>query len=509
MTQRKNVLFIVIDQLRADCLFGALSEVVEMPNLRALMDDSATFTRNFSVTNPCGPARASLLTGQYAMNHRSVRNGTPLRHDIPNLATEVRKAGYLPLLFGYTDTSQDPRAFPEGDPALTTYEYVMNGFHEVTEMRMEMSYPWRAHLLAQGYELDDYAHVFAPVAASTDDPTVTDPAFYKAEDSDTAFLTDSFLNEMSARTDQNWFAHLTYIRPHPPLVAPAPYNTLYDPADLPAPAGDLPREDEAARHPFLDGALDNFTTQDCVDPSVLASSDADFVQSLRAVYFGLATEVDHHIGRVVDFLKESGQYEDTLVVVTADHGEMLGDRQAWGKMACYNAAYHTPLIIRDPTISSAHGQVFDQPTESIDIMPSILDWMELDVPTSVDGSSLMPLLRGSATPNRKNYTYSELDFGNPLEETVWQKRIGLDHRSSNLCILREEYLTLVHFNGGLSPLLFDHRHEGEDKDVSQDPDYQDDLLRLTRKILDHRMSNAEQTFGRTMITEKGPVTRPR
>ena len=152
MPENRNILFIVIDQLRADCLTGALGEHVDLPNLRRFMTEAVTFKKHYSVTSPCGPSRASLLTGQYAMNHRSVRNGTPLRHDTPNLATELRKSGYLPMLFGYTDTSVDPRVYPAEDPALKCLEYVMPGFHEMLEMRFEKSYPWLSHLATQGYQ---------------------------------------------------------------------------------------------------------------------------------------------------------------------------------------------------------------------------------------------------------------------------------------------------------------------------------------------------------------------
>ena len=137
MPEVRNVLFVVIDQLRADCLYGALAAHVALPNLRALMADGVSFRNHYSVVNPCGPSRASMLTGQYAMNHRATRNGTPLPHDTPNLATEVRKAGWLPLLFGYTDSAQDPRVHAPGDPALRSYEEVMPGFREAVEMRNE------------------------------------------------------------------------------------------------------------------------------------------------------------------------------------------------------------------------------------------------------------------------------------------------------------------------------------------------------------------------------------
>ncbi len=155
MARRRNVLFILIDQLRADLLHGALADHVDLPHLRAFMDEAVAFRRHYSVCNPCGPSRASILTGQYAMNHRSVRNGTPLRHDTPNLASEMRKAGYLPMLFGYTDTSNDPRISHPNDPRLQSYEYHLPDFHEMVEMRLEQSFPWRAHLRNRGYQFDN------------------------------------------------------------------------------------------------------------------------------------------------------------------------------------------------------------------------------------------------------------------------------------------------------------------------------------------------------------------
>ena len=147
-----NILFIVFDQMRADALVGALADTADLPHLRALMDDAVTFTNHTSVTSPCGPARASLLTGQYAMNHRSVRNGTPLPHDKPNLATALRGGGIQPLLYGYTDTSPDPRQYPPEDPVLTSYEQVMPGFMEAQEMRFDCNRAWEAYLHDAGYD---------------------------------------------------------------------------------------------------------------------------------------------------------------------------------------------------------------------------------------------------------------------------------------------------------------------------------------------------------------------
>ncbi|MCK0141180.1 alkaline phosphatase family protein [Aliiroseovarius sp. F20344] len=498
MAAKKNVLFIIIDQLRADCLHGALAGHVDLPNLRALMGESVTFKRHFSVVNPCGPSRASILTGQYSMNHRSVRNGTPLRHDTPTLPSEMRKAGYLPMLFGYTDTSFDPRVHAPEDPVMHTYESPMEGFVEQIEMRLEMSYPWRSHLMGKGHHWNNYWQLYIP---GGDGSALNAPAVYAAEDSDTAFLTDQFLERMPAYADQSWFAHLTYIRPHPPLVAPAPYNDMYDPKTLPAPARVGTREDEAAVHPFFGPAIANEKAANFVLGTKADDSD-ETLQALRAVYLGLATEVDHHIGRVVTFLKDSGQWDNTLLVVTADHGEMLGDHHAWGKHSVYDAAYHTPLIIRGPGCKAGH--VVDVPTESIDLTPTILNWVGQEVPNAMDGRSLLQFLAGDTPEDWRDYSFSELDFGDPISPTIWQKTLGTDASTSCVSILRDSRFTLIEFAADLPPLLFDHEGKGELEDIAENPEFAADLARLTRQMLRHRMRNMDHTLSYDMITDNGP-----
>jgi arylsulfatase A-like enzyme len=498
----RNVMFIVIDQFRADMLFGDLAAHVALPNLHALMADALSFTRHFSVTNPCGPSRASLLTGQYAMNHRSIRNGSPLRHDTPNLATEARKLGCEPLLFGYTDTSQDPRIFPPNDPALRSYEHPMRGFTEALEMRSEQSYPWRADLIAKGYILPANEDFYKPAAPAK--PALGAPAFYRGEDSDTAFLTDRCLQNLSARGTAPWFAHLTYIRPHPPLIAPAPYHAMYDPQLLPLPTRLQSAADEAAVHPFFGPALAHETTASMVQGLPDLPSDDPTVQQLRATYFGLATEVDHHIGRVIAFLKDSGQYDSTLLVVTADHGEMLGDRHAWGKMNVYDAAFHTPLIIRDPLNVAMNGKAVSATTESIDVTPTILDWIGQDRPASMDGQSVLPFLRGEAVPWRQ-HSYSEFDCAQPTQPTHWQNDLGIAQSEGAVAILRGPRFSLVQFAADLPPMLFDHHGQGELQDLASDPAHAAPLLMMTQTLLRHRMRFADQTLSTTTITADGPM----
>ncbi len=509
MTEGRKVLFIIIDQLRADCVSGALAAHVDLPNIAALQADAVTFTNHFSVTNPCGPSRASIFTGRYAMNHRSLRNGTPLSASMTNIALEMRKGGYEPWLFGYTDTSMDPRGRAPADPDLRTEENLLPGFREMLEMRFMSSYPWRAHLGARGYDLPPYGEFFHPVPAQPGSPPrPDDPAFYRAEDSDTAFLTDEFLKHMAVRTRDNWFALVTYIRPHPPLVAPAPYNRMYRGADLPLPVRKETRQEEMDVHPFIAAAARyapmERSVPGCAD-QVDARQDAD-VQTLRAVYFGLASEVDAHVGRIMDFLKSTGQYDQTLIVLQADHGEMLGDHHMWGKHHVYDPAFRIPLIIRDPASSARFGTRVDALTESIDITPTILELTGQKVPREMDGVSLKPFLEGKTPGNWRDCVHLELDFGEPGAPTIWQKELGLSLREANLAIIREKRFKLVHFNAGLPPLLFDLQNDpGELENLAADPAHAPTLLRLTQKLLSLRMRHADRTLSDVRLTGQGPV----
>lgn len=488
-----NTLFIVIDQLRADCVFGALAAHLDLPNIRTLADDSVSFQNHHSVTSPCGPSRVSLLTAQYASNHGARRNGTPLKRDTPNLATVARAHGHDPLLFGYTDTSHDPRFLAHDDPRLFSYEELAPGFVEVVRMRMEGdSSAWEGYLRAQGYEVPPYPEMYRPVGDTPDSP-----ALYAADHSDTAFLTDRMLEELGNRPD-GWFALLTYIRPHPPFVAPAPYHAMYSNGDMPT----ARQADDPEWHPFVQTARAKSSVASTVVgfPDLVESDDT--TRMIRKLYFGLASEVDHHIGRVIDWLKDSGCYDNTLIVLTADHGEMLGDYGLWGKMTFHDAAFHVPLIIRDPD-STTRGAVVSAPTESVDVTPTILDCLGLDVPHSMDGRSLKPFLQGAVPDDWKQVSVSELDFGNPIAPTQWQTAHGLSVDAANLAVLRKGSLRFVQFAGGLPPILMDVSNGDESENLTKNSAYVQTMLDLMQNLLCHRMVNTDGTFSRTLITEDG------
>jgi arylsulfatase A-like enzyme len=511
--RRRKVLFISADQWRGECLSSLAHPCVRTPHLDRLGKQGVLFRRHYAQCAPCGPARASLLTGLYMMNHRSVKNGTPLDDRLTNIAREVRKAGYDPTLFGYTDTSPDPRRYPAGDPALTTYEGVLPGMTVGLRLPDHMA-AWIADLRAKGYPFEGRHDVYKPRAgypgAHTHGHSFAPPIF-PAEDSETTFVANEILKWLSVRRDENWFVHGVFLRPHPPIIAPEPYNAMYDPGAVPMPVRQASLEVEAAAHPYLAYALKNqreiglYTEH---HPAVLQEIDERELRQLRATYYGMISQVDDQIGRLLDHLAATGEDRDTLVIFTCDHGEMLGDHFMWGKEGYFDQAYHIPLIIRDPrhAADSARGATVGEFTESVDIMPTILEWLDLEVPPQCDGRSLLPFLNGHRTGDWRQEAHWEYDFRDPVQGRA-EQALGLADEQCGIAVLRGARYKYVHFTA-LEPLLFDlAKDPGELANRAGDPSYLEIRLRCASEMLSWRMNQADRILTSRFITEKGVIDR--
>ena len=360
---------------------------VKTPQIDKLAADGVYFARHYSQATPSGPSRASLHTGLYAFNHRSVTNGTPLDSRHKTLAQIARLHGLDPVLFGHTDASLDPRTTSRNDRRLHTYEGLAAGFREGLFLT-ESSEPWLDHLKDQGYgqlTVDElYSEPFGQ------------PARYCAEDSETAFLTDTFLHYLNRQPKPPWFAHLSYLRPHPPWVAAEPYHSLLNRAGL-ASANRLPTIiDQAQTHPWLQNKLaqpfEGWLGHALDRPSALS---ADKIAEMQAIYYGLIIELDHHIGRIIRRLDHIGVLDQTFIILTSDHGEMLGDAWLTGKSGFYPQAFHVPLIVRHPKQRQTAGALVDHFTGHIDIMPTILSALDIPIPKQCDGDDLSEFLTGA------------------------------------------------------------------------------------------------------------------
>ena len=412
MSACRNVLLIVVDQWRGLMLPKLGADYLKLPNIDRLCAEGVTFRNHFTQCVPCGPARASLLTSQYLMNHRAVQNTIPLDNRFTNLAHELRRGGYDPALVGYTTTTPDPRTTAPNDPRFFVLGDIMEGFHSVGAFENRDAYfGWVA---SQGFKLPEIREdIWLPEGAPGAGATAR-PARIPKELSDTAWFTERGLTYLRGRTGKPWFIHLGYYRPHPPFIAPAPYNAMYRPEDMPRPVRAASPAEEARQNALLAYYVNNNKQASFFqDGQGLASAMSEQeVAQMRATYCGLMSEIDDQLGRVFDYLKQTGQWDDTLIVFTCDHGEQAGDHHLLGKIGYFDESYRIPMIVRDPRAAAngTRGTIVERFTETIDTMPTILEWLGLDIPRQCDGRSLLGFCEGSPPADWRTEVHYEFDF---------------------------------------------------------------------------------------------------
>lgn len=498
-----NVLLITADQWRGDCIGAVGHPLVKTPAIDALAADGLLFRNHYCQAAPCAPARASLLTGLYQMNHRVCRNGTPLdaRHD--NIALAARRLGYDPVLFGYTDSAVDPRGCDPNDPRLLTYEGVLPGFTQRQALD-EASGTWLSWLRRKGVDVPERGlDIYLPAEGPADPPNGA-PARYPAELSEAAFLTERFLDYSDEMGTAPWFAHVSFLRPHPPFIAPEPYNRMYDPASLPDFVRAESLEAESASHPFLAHIFETQSKSAFVygAQGLVRDWDEATRRQIRASYYGLISEVDAQIGRIVAHLKARELYERTIVVLTTDHGEMAGDHHLFGKLGYFDQANHIPLIIRHPEAADVAGKRIEAFSEAIDITPTILDCLDARIPRAMDGRSLKPYLEGRHSADARREVHWEFDFRDVASGTA-QAALGLDLDDCSLSVIRDTAFKYVHFTG-LPPLLFDLAADpGELHNLAEEPAHQATRLRYAEKLLAWRARHLDRTLTGLELTPDG------
>ncbi len=498
-----NVLFITADQWRGECLSALDHPVVRTPNLDALAAEGVLFRRHFANAAPCGPSRASLHTGMYLQNHRSGTNGTPLDARHTNWAKEVASHGYDPVLFGYTDTSQDPRGLAADDPWLKSYEGPLPGIRPICMMG-DVPKPWADWLKDRGFEVPaDIRFAYSnrdPGPDYEDGAPNPKPLKYPAEFDDTAFLVGKTIDYIRGASGP-FVAHLSLLRPHPPFVAAEPYNSMYDPATVPGFIRLPTPEDEARQHPWLAHQLSRRIYR--------ATDNEKRLRRLKAVYYGLISRVDAELGRLIRFLKESGRWDSTLIIFTSDHGEQIGDHWLIGKCGYFDGSYHIPLIVRDPRpqADAERGTVVSSFTENVDIMPTMLEAIGAEIPVQCDGASLAPFLEGAGRLIRwRSEAHWEFDFRDPADDSA-ERALGLTMHQCTMNIIRGDRYKYVHFTN-LPPLFFDlQKDPNEFVNLADDPAHAPQVLEYAQKLLSWRMNHDEQTLTHIALVDDGPITR--
>lgn len=483
MARAKNILFIMFDQLRWDYLSCAGHPHLKTPHIDGLAAKGVRFTRCYVQSPVCGASRMSTYTGRYVHSHGASWNNVPLKVGEQTLGDHLRKIGVECWLIGKTHMKADAEGMkrlgltPDSVIGARVAEcgfdaYVReDGLHgEGPEGLYDAKRsPYNDYLKSQGYEGENPWHDYANAAVDETGNMASGwlmknaglPAHIHEEDSETPWLTDRAIDFMTEKAGgAPWVCHLSYIKPHWPYIAPAPYNDMYGPEHvIPAQKHDRERQNP---HPvygaFMGNQIGRTFSRDEVREVVIPA------------YMGLIKQCDDQMGRLFAWMEESGAMEDTMIVLTSDHGDYLGDHWLGEKDLFHEASVKVPLIVYDPSreADATRGGVCDELVEQIDLAATFIDHHRAEVPDHViEGRSLTPFLRGDR-PAWRDFAVSEYDYStSPMADAL-----NVAPRDARLFMIADKRWKFMHAEGGFRPMLFDLVADPEEfNDLGDDPDH--------------------------------------
>lgn len=485
----KRVLFIMCDQLRFDYLSCAGHPRLRTPHIDALAARGVRFTRAYVQSPVCGASRMSTYTGRYVSSHGATWNGVPLKVGERTLGDFTRALGVPAALVGKTHMKPDHEGMArlgiEAD-SLIGVRVAQCGFdpferddglHGEGPDGLYADPPrYNEFLNARGYAGRNPWHDWANAGENPDGSLASGWAMRHArkaaripeEDSETPYMTGRAMDFMREMGDRPWVLHLSYIKPHWPYIAPAPYHALYGPNDM-VPA--VRREAERADpHPVYGAFMDLRVSK--------AFSREEVRREVVPAYMGLIAQVDDQIGRLMAFMAAEGLLDETLILFTSDHGDYLGDHWLGEKDLFHEPSAKVPLIVVDPRPEAdmTRGTTCDALIEAIDIAPTILDALGDDATRHshvLEGRSLAPLLRGE-TPDWRAAVVSEYDY------TVLPvgAALGRAPKDCRLFMVFDGRFKMVHAPG-YRPMLFDLETDPDEfRDLGADPALEGERRRL-------------------------------
>ncbi len=431
MTKPFNVLFIITDQQRADHAGFMGNEVLETPHLDALAANSRIFD-NAWVSNPvCMPNRATLMTGRMPSAHGVTFNDRTLDWGANTFVRRFRKAGYRTGLIGKSHLQHgmsknaivpfrgEPSGslpYPDGWDQLEDFERYVDGYPDDPDDfygfgRMELSIDHGArvaghHLqwaLARGGHLEELMIDQDRDAPGTDHSAhwrqIYRPPYDEALHS-TAFVTERTLAFIDAAesADEPWLAWCSYPDPHHPMTPPGQWFDRYDPRAMPLPDSRRDSLEGAPEHLRLFAGIHPRDQRNWVAPCGYGNDEL-LGEAIAATY-GMIGMIDEGIGRLMAHLSRHGIRDNTIIVFTSDHGDMMGDHGLFLKgFMHYRGTLQVPLLISMP--GAAPGRT-DALASSIDLPPTLLALCGIDGYDGIQGMNLKPVLTDTAATVREH-----------------------------------------------------------------------------------------------------------
>ncbi len=383
---RPNILILMPDQFRADCLSCAGHPQMKTPNLDSIASQGTRFTQAASVSPVCMPARASFISSRYPHNHGMWRNSGCLPANDESLFHHLQRAGYCTAHIGKS------HYYPHGGDHMRNYEDYMHArgleyVHEVTGpwattgMRSYMTDRLEEHGLYEAFKRDYQQRR----EARKEKPLMVKPSPLPPDLFLDSYVGDKATKYVGEYEDQRPMClFVGFPGPHEPWDAPGEYAEMYDEDKTPDP---IPWPQENRDLPPETRDMDDFQPKGSTTP--------ENISKIQANYFGKISLIDHWIGQILGALQERNMLEDTMVVFWSDHGEMLGDHRRVFKSTFHESSMRVPLIMSWPG-HFQDGETSDVLAETVDIFPTILDSLGLEASERSLGRSLNPVLSGES-----------------------------------------------------------------------------------------------------------------
>ncbi len=468
--RRPNIILIVTDQQRGDCLGIEGHAVLQTPCLDWIAASGNRFRHAYSACPVCIPARRTLMSGQKPSTHGCLHNYETWL-DAPTLPQLLRDSGYQTQLCGKLhlwplrrhygfegfELSDGPGASPqEGDSDYLRYLR----HHGVARPEEHMGHGVQGEsCYVRTWHLDERWHV-----ANWATETAVD--FLETRDPTRPF-----------------FLKLSYFHPHPPITPPPFYYERYIRQEMPTPIQADWSEVYDSPHLGNDGT----NPRQFLPPQQL--------QQYRAAYYAQINHIDDQIRRLLNTFRKTGvDMDNTMIVFCSDHGDMLGDHQFCRKCLPYEGSARIPFLVKLPdTMGIPQGRVLDQPVELMDIMPTVLDVAGVEIPDTVDGRSVLPLIQGST--EWRGYVHSEIC-----------RTLGGDTGYQMLTDGRRKY---IWFPGLGTEQYFDLEQDpGETSDLSQTPDRAAEIEQWRHRLVQELSGRPEGfTDGKRLLKLNGATTK--
>lgn len=476
MKQKPNILLLMCDQFRGDCLSFVGHPDVKTPYLDSLAADGICFTNAYSATPSCIPARAALLTGRSQRGHGRVGYEDHVTWDYDHyMAEEFNQADYHTQCIGKMHV-HPPRLLC-GFQGLKLHDGYLGCYRDQNIPH------WMHQEVSDDYlfDLQNTYDRFADFNATGAECNswVTHPWIYEERLHPTNWVADQSIRYLKTRDHTKpFFLMSSFVRPHQPLDPPQSYYDMYKDKDLRKPvSGDWDDIEKTKQYGLI-------------TDSIYGCSDETMRHDAMAGYYGSISHVDHQIGRIITTLREEGVYDDTIIVFVSDHGEMLFDHSLWRKVFPYEGSTHIPFIMH---IGKHVADILPHKVNGIaelrDVMPSLLDLCDLTIPESVDGISLKENILTNQQAIR-TYLHGEHSFHSSLsnhyivtetDKYIWYSETG-----------KQQYFDLV-------------KDPTETHNAIQEEAYQQRIAELRQYLIDELKDREEgYSDGTQLIIGKTP-----